>query len=105
MIVLVGEKWVIANWKRGIWPFGSKLKEDFVQLEIEAALDVGVPIVPLLVDSGAMPQVAELPISIREFVLLNAASVRSGRDFHKDMDRLLERIGTYREQGISLKGS
>jgi Novel STAND NTPase 1/TIR domain len=101
LLVLVGEKWLMPSWKRSLWRFGSKQKEDFVQLEIEAALDLGVPIVPLLVDSGAMPHVEDLPNSIVEFVLLNAATIRSGRDFHKDMDRVVERIGSFRKQGIS----
>jgi hypothetical protein len=101
LLVLVGEKWLMPSWKRSLWRLGSKQKEDFVQLEIEAALDLGVPIVPLLVDSGAMPHVEDLPNSIVEFVLLNAATLRSGRDFHKDMDRVVERIGSFRKQGVS----
>jgi hypothetical protein len=39
LLVLVGEKWLMPSWKRSLWRFGSKQKEDFVQLEIEAALD------------------------------------------------------------------
>jgi hypothetical protein len=45
LLVLVGEKWVMPSWKRSSWRFGSKLKEDFVRLEIESALDLGVPII------------------------------------------------------------
>jgi TIR domain len=105
MLVLVGEKWLMPSWKRSLWRFGSRLEEDYVQLEIESALELNLPIVPLLVDGGAMPHVGYLPDSIAEFVLLNAAEVRSGRDFHKDMDRLLERVGSYRKEGISRKMS
>jgi hypothetical protein len=79
-----GEKWLIPNWKWSRWGFGSKPKEDFVQVEIESALDLGVPIVPLLVDSVAMPHLDALLNSIAEFVLLNAAAIRSGRDFYKN---------------------
>ena len=103
MLVLVGEKWLSLNWRQSRWWFRSRPKEDFVQAEIKSALDLGVPIVPLLVDNVAMPHLDDLPNSIAEFVSLNAAEVRSGRDFHKDMDRVLEIIGPLRERGISLK--
>jgi TIR domain len=103
MLVLVGGKWLSPSWKRSRWWFGLKLKEDFVQVEIESALDLGVPIVPLLVDSVVMPRVHDLPNSIAEFVLLNAAPIRSGRDFHNDMDQVLQTIMALRKRGISLK--
>jgi hypothetical protein len=105
LLVMVGEKWLSSAWKRTRWWFESKPKVDFVQVEIELALDLGVPILPLLVDSTAMPNVDDLPNSIKEFVFLNAAAIRSGRDFHKDMDRVLERIVPLRKRGIGLKGS
>jgi conflict system STAND superfamily ATPase/TIR domain-containing protein len=100
LLVLIGEKWVIPTWKRSAWGFGSKLKEDFVKLEIESALDLGVPILPLLVDNRAMPDEGDLPSSIADFVGVNAAAVRSGRDFHKDMDRVLDTIASHR-RGVS----
>ena len=103
MLVLVGGKWLGPNWKRSPWRFGSKPQEDFVQVEIESALDLGVPVIPLLVDNVAMPYLDALPNSIAEFVSLNAAAIRSGRDFHKDIEHVLEIIGPLREQGIRLK--
>jgi hypothetical protein len=95
LLVLVGEKW-LGSWKRSRWQFGSKSTEDFVQVEIELALEFGIPIVPLLVDNVAMPRRGDLPSSIEEFVGLNAAAIRSGRDFHKDMDDVLKRIEEFR---------
>jgi hypothetical protein len=50
-----------------------------------------------------MPRVHDLPNSIAEFVLLNAAPIRSGRDFHNDMDQVLQTIMALRKRGISLK--
>src|SRR5262249_3529811 len=102
VLVLVGEKW-LNPWKRSLWPFGSKLKEDFVQLEIESALDLDVPIMPLLVDNVAMPHVENLPNSMVVFVSLNAAVIRSGRDFNKDMDLVLDTVRSYRNQFLSRK--
>ena len=81
MLVLVGEKWLNPNWRRSRRLFGSKPKQDFVQVEIESALQLGVPIVPLLVDDVSMPSVDSLPSSIAEFASVNAAPIRSGHDF------------------------
>jgi MFS superfamily sulfate permease-like transporter len=97
-LVLVGEKWLNPNWRTSRWQFGSKPKEDFVQVEIESALELGVPIMPLLVDGVSMPDVESLPSSIAEFVSLNAAPIRAGRDFHLDMARVLEQIESFRKQ-------
>jgi len=100
MLVLVGEKWVNPNWRRSRWLFGSKPKEDFVQVEIESALELGVPIVPLLVDEVSMPGVDSLPNSIAEFASVNAAPIRGGHDFHLDMARVLEQIESFRKASI-----
>jgi hypothetical protein len=99
MLVLVGKEW-LSSWKRSRWLFGSRLKEeeDFVQVEIERALEFRIPIVPLLVDEVRMPLRGDLPSSMEEFVGLNAAAIRSGRDFRKDMDDVLKRIVQFRTE-------
>jgi hypothetical protein len=95
MLVLIGEKWVNQRWKwRGIW----QGKEDYVQSEIELAFDSGLPIFPILVDGVSMPSKDELPQSIADIVFLNAATIRSGKDFRKDMDYVLNKIKSLREQ-------
>jgi hypothetical protein len=64
--------------------------EDYVRVEIEAALKRGIPVVPVLVQGTAMPTRKRLPESLREFAFRNAAQVRPDPDFHNDMDRLLD---------------
>jgi hypothetical protein len=96
MLVIIGERWLNSDWRS---LFILKSKEDFVQSEIELALDLGVPIIPLLVDGVPMPRGDKLPKSISELVLRNAATIRSGRDFQKDMVDVLKRISAFREQG------
>jgi hypothetical protein len=103
MLVLIGEKWINPRWNRSRMWIGIKAKEDFVQVEIELALESGLPIVPILVDGVEMPAERVLPDSIIEFASLNAASVRSGRDFHTDMVYLLDRIKPWRQEGLMLK--
>jgi hypothetical protein len=65
---------------------------DFVRLEVETALSKGIPIIPVLVGSARMPQPAQLPESLKNFVFLNAAPVATGRDFHQHMERLIRSI-------------
>jgi sulfate permease, SulP family len=105
VLALVGDKWLNPNWRRSRWLFGSKPREDFVQVEIESALELGVPIVPLLIHDVSMPDLESVPSSIAEFVSLNAAPIRSGRDFHEDMVRVLEQIESFRKASIDSKQS
>jgi TRAP-type mannitol/chloroaromatic compound transport system substrate-binding protein len=65
---------------------------DPVRLEIEGALERGIPIIPVLVDGAQMPSDAELPDSLTDFAFINAASVDTGRDFRPHMDRLIRGI-------------
>jgi hypothetical protein len=63
--------------------------DDFVRIEIEWALQRGIPLIPVLVRRVAMPGPEELPPGLQELAYRNAAEVRSGREFHTDMDRLM----------------
>lgn len=69
VIVVIGPRWVeMLN------RFGSKSADgsiDYVRLEVETALRLGKPIVPLLVDGAAVPVKAELVETLRPLVDLN----------------------------------
>jgi hypothetical protein len=95
LLLLIGDKWLRPGPMR--W-FATRSAEDFVYTEIELSLEYGLPILPLLVDDAEMPKEHEVPKSIADFVLRNAALVRSGRDFKKDMERVIENIKTMRAQ-------
>jgi hypothetical protein len=63
LLAVIGRSWLTAvddNGKRRIDDPG-----DYVRLEIEAALSRGIPVVPVLVDGAALPQVSDLPESLR----------------------------------------
>lgn len=72
-------------------PFRSR-KVDFVEVEIEIALQSSVPIIPVLVDSASMPKESILPDTIRSLAYLNATPIRSGRDFRTDSERVVELV-------------
>ena len=101
ILVVVGQHWVNRKWN-SIWRWVPLLKtqEDFVLSEIELALDLGVPIIPLLVDNTAMPSMTQLPKTIVEFSSRNATRLGTGTDFHKDMAKVLDKVTELRNQAL-----
>jgi hypothetical protein len=74
----------------------SRIKDDTdpVRIEVETALSKGIPIIPILVGSTNMPKPEQLPDSLKPFAFINAAPVATGRDFHRDLDRVIKTINT-----------
>lgn len=89
LIAIVGPKWLGRD-ETG----RSRLDEesDPVRLELEAALDRRLPVIPVLVHGAKMPEATELPPSLKDFAFFNAATVDVGRDFHPHLERLIRSI-------------
>lgn len=89
LLALIGQDWLdIAG------PDGSRRlddPDDFVRLEIEAALQRKVLLIPILVEGALMPRGDELPPSIAPLVRRQALELSPNR-FRADTDRLLEVI-------------
>ncbi len=84
VVVVIGEDWVTE----------PRLADpaDFVRVEVEAALSRGIPVIPVLVGRAAMPEPAQLPDTMQALAYRNATEVRSGRDFHDHVTRLINGI-------------
>jgi hypothetical protein len=65
---------------------------DFVRIEIKAALDLGIRIVPILVGQTMMPLEEHLPHDLKDFAYRHAAQVDPGKDFHLYMDRIIKKL-------------
>ena len=65
---------------------------DFVRIEVEAALQRNIPVIPVLVQGAALPKENELPATLKELAYRNATVVRADPDFHADIARLIEGI-------------
>jgi hypothetical protein len=72
LLAVIGPQWLTTQSHAG-----RRLDDpdDWVRLEIEAALKRGVRIIPVLVDDAKMPAVDELPPSLRGLIRKQAVSL------------------------------
>src|SRR5258705_4781293 len=86
LIVVVGRRW-IGSAKQG----SARIRDDAdpVRIDVETALQRGVPVIPVLVGDTKMPTASQLPPSLKDFAFRNAVRVDSGQDFDHHTDRLL----------------
>jgi streptogramin lyase len=88
-LVVVGKRWSGPQPRRR-----RRIDDpaDPVRVEVETALHNGMPVVPVLVEGGAMPNVDQLPDSLKELVYRNGLEVDSGRDFDQHIERLIRNM-------------
>jgi hypothetical protein len=67
-------------------------RSDAVRNRIETALGNGIAVVPVTVGGSRTPRPTDLPESIRDFVSRPAVEIDGGRDFSRQLDRLIALI-------------
>ena len=67
-------------------------QQDWVRLELEGAREVGVKVLPVLLDDASMPPSSQLAESIRWITEINAISIRQDADFDRDVLRMFEAV-------------
>jgi serine/threonine protein kinase len=85
MIAIIGPAW------DGGGPAGKRRIDrdnDYVRLEVEAALSRGIPVIPVLVEAAEMPDLEALPLSLRPLVRRHGQKLRHER-FHADVESLV----------------
>ena len=65
--------------------------DDFVAIELTAALVRDILVIPVLVDGTRMPKASELPDSLKPFALRNAIQVRN-TNFGSDAEQLITKM-------------
>ncbi len=89
LLAIIGRRWV------------PKLRDaatddsDYVRIEIETALNLGIKVIPVLVDGADMPQPSDLPATLQPLAFRQAVDLRQGT-FQADVGRLIERLDVHR---------
>ena len=87
LLALIGDQWLTITDEHGRRRLDDP--DDFVRLEIEAALTRKVRVIPILVDGARMPRADELPDSLVKLVRRQALELSPAR-FEFDTSRLLK---------------
>ena len=87
LLALMGDRWLAITDEDGRRCLDNP--DDFVRLEIEAALTRNVRVIPILVGGAQMPRASELPASMAGLVRRQALELSPNR-FDFDLRRLLK---------------
>ena len=93
VLAVMGDRWLTADdpdRKRRLDD-----PKDFVRIELEAALERKIPVIPVLVREAQMPKEKELPAALAALAYRNGIAVRTDPDFHHDMDRLIAGVESH----------
>lgn len=89
LLAVIGPRWLTATGEDGRRRLDDP--DDIVRLEIAAALERDIRVIPILVEGAVMPRRQELPEDLVRLARRNALSVRH-ESFRADADRLLAAI-------------
>jgi hypothetical protein len=84
LLAVIGPNWSAARDEDGKRRLDDP--KDFVRIEIAAALQRNIPVIPILLDGARIPKVNELPNDLKGLTSRNGLHVRHA-SFHEDMDR------------------
>src|SRR5262245_50609041 len=88
-LAVIGPNWLDAKDESGQRRLDNP--DDFVTIEIAAALARDIRVIPVLVDNARMPKADKLPDPIKPLVRRNAVEVRNSQ-FRRDAEALAARI-------------
>jgi hypothetical protein len=98
LLAMIGPNWLDARDEHGNRRLDSP--NDFVRIEIGAALQRSIPVIPLLLDGAKIPKADELPEDLKELALRNGMEIRHA-SFQDDMNRLIRGL---KQEGVDLTG-
>jgi tetratricopeptide (TPR) repeat protein len=87
LLALIGDRWSTAVDEAGHRRLDDP--DDTVRLEVEAALERDIRVIPILVEGAVMPRRQELPESLARLVRRNALRI-SHESFRQDAARLVQ---------------
>src|SRR5262249_52696145 len=88
-LAIIGPNWLTVTNEKGDRRLDAA--DDFVAIEIAAALARNIRVIPVLVDGARMPKVGELPKSLKPLARRQAIDLRHTR-FGRDADALIKKL-------------
>lgn len=84
IVVVIGTDWIerIAELQN---------PEDWVRLEIEAGIQAGVLIIPIILERARLPDESELPASLQKLVTFQAVQIHQSH-WNEDVEQLIEEL-------------
>jgi hypothetical protein len=89
LLVILGPKWFGRAKGEGV---RINNEADPVRIEVETALQRGIPVIPVLVGNMRMPTTAQLPDGLKDFAYRHAVTVDGGRDFDHHLAGLIRAL-------------
>ncbi|MGD8404526.1 MAG: TIR domain-containing protein [Anaerolineales bacterium] len=89
LVALIGRQWLNIKDDTGIRRLDNP--QDFVRIEVAAALNRSIRVIPVLVDGTPMPNSDQLPSNLKLLARRNAVPV-THYSFHNDANRLIEQL-------------
>lgn len=83
VLAVIGPAWREAP------PQGDK---DYVHLELRLALELGIPVIPVIIDGATPPASTELPEALTGLTARNAMRIDADQHFRDDTDRLIRAV-------------
>jgi hypothetical protein len=93
LIAVIGRQWVDVRDEGGARRLDDP--NDFVRIEVEAALERDIPVIPVLTGGAPMPRPDELPETLRTLAFRQGTPVRSDPDFVPDIERLCRAVAAH----------
>jgi hypothetical protein len=86
LLAIIGPNWLNASDNRGKRRLENPA--DFVRVEIAAALQRDVPVIPVLLDGAVIPDADQLPDDLKELPVRNGTYIRHA-SFGGDIEKLI----------------
>jgi hypothetical protein len=87
VLAAIGTQWLTVTDREGRRRLDNA--DDMVRIELEAALERQVRLIPMLIEGARMPGTADVPASLQPLCYRTAVPVRPDPDFKSDMERLV----------------
>jgi hypothetical protein len=96
LLAVIGPDWLDARDQKGQRRLDNP--HDFVRVEIGAALNRQIPVIPILLEGTTVPSADQLPLDLQELSLRNGIHVHH-ESFRNDMDRLVRGLKAQLRRG------